>query len=59
MLVARFSEMAHLACAAAELPLTEADVPAPTTPRGILLREGELLATGLFDALAQQDERAV
>jgi nucleoside-diphosphate-sugar epimerase len=32
-------------------PLTEADVPAPTTPRGILLREGELLATGLFDAL--------
>ncbi|RSZ61643.1 SDR family NAD(P)-dependent oxidoreductase [Corynebacterium hylobatis] len=32
-------------------PLTEADVPAPTTPRGILLRGGELLATELFDAL--------
>lgn len=32
-------------------PLTEADIPAPTTPRGILLREGELLATELFDAL--------
>lgn len=32
-------------------PLTEADTPEPTTPRGILLREGELLATELFDAL--------
>ncbi|MCS5479096.1 NAD(P)H-binding protein [Corynebacterium sp. YIM 101645] len=32
-------------------PLTEADIPAPTTPRGVLLREGELLATALFDAL--------
>lgn len=32
-------------------PLTEADVPMPTTPRGILLREGEELAARLFDAL--------
>lgn len=32
-------------------PLTEADIPAPATARGILLRDGELLATELFDAL--------
>ncbi len=31
-------------------PITEADLPEPTTPRGRRLREGELLAERLFDA---------
>lgn len=32
-------------------PLTEADAPAPISTRGAALREGELLATRLFDAV--------
>ena len=31
-------------------PLTEVDTPAPVTPRGKMLRNGELLASELFDA---------